>query len=179
MSSWLSTAEGLVAAAIPVVGLLYTYTTNRRSQYERVLTLTAQVSTPPIADDRHVAGTAFEPLSKRDPSKPVRLDQDEIKALFNVLWYFQRADAVYVSLRPPLGSTRITRVQALLLDTLASPVGTWKDYLALKWVDITGERVNADDVTPFLEDLAREYGRLQEQRARRRMRWAWLRLPRP
>jgi hypothetical protein len=60
----LGTAEGIVAAAVSAAGLVYTYTMNRRSQCDRMLTLTTEVSIPPIADDRHAAGTAFEPMSK-------------------------------------------------------------------------------------------------------------------
>jgi hypothetical protein len=121
MSSWLNTAEGFVAATIPAVGLVYTYSTNRRSQYERVLALTGQVSIPPVADDRHVVGTAFEPLSKHEPGNPVTLGEAEIKALFNVLWYFQRADAVYMSLRPVVRPDRITRVQVSSWTRLRAP----------------------------------------------------------
>lgn len=167
MSNWLSTGQSLVAATIPLVGFVYTYAINRRSQYERVLELTGQVSTPPIAEDRHVVGTAFEPLSKHKSGHPVSLGEAEIKSLFNVLWYFQRADAVYVSLRPLLRPSRITRVQALLLDTLASAVNVWTGYLNLDWVDVTGQPVDATDVTPFLQHLACEHARLQARRARR------------
>lgn len=153
MGNWLVTFEGLVAAAIPAAGFVYTYTVNRRSQYDRVLALTAQVSTSPIAKDRHVAGTAFEPTSVRDPAKPVTLHEREIKAVYNVLWYFERVDAVYVSLRPLIRSKRITRVQALLLDTLATAMTVWMTY--------------ASEAAPCLRHLADEYARLQEQRSRR------------
>lgn len=165
--NWPKTFEGLVSAGIPVAGFVYTYTVNRRAQYERVLALTAQVSTPPIADDRDVAGTAFEPTFLRAPGSKVTLDQDAIKAVYNVLWYFERAYAVYVSLRPPLGSRRITRSQALLLDTLASAIDVWVVYLGFTWVDVSGNDVDAHEVIPFLEKLAREHARLQEQRSRR------------
>lgn len=172
MSNWLSAAEGFVSVGIPVVGLIYTYTTNRRSQYERVLALAAQVSTPPIADDRHVAGSVFEPF---DPTSPgsVSLREHEIKAVFNVLWYFERTYAVYVSLRPLFGSRRITRVQALLLDTVASPVTIWMRYLTARWIDAAGEEIDASDEIVFIKRLADEQVRLREQRSRGWIRRAY------
>lgn len=94
MNNWPEAFEGLVTAGIPVAGFVYTYTVNRRAQYERVLGLTAQVSTSPIADARDIAGAAFEPTSKRAPGSKVTLDKDAITAVFNVLWYFERAYAV-------------------------------------------------------------------------------------
>jgi len=160
MTNWLSVVEGLVAAAIPTVGLVYTYSANRRSQYDRVLAVVEQSCTPPVADDRHLAGTAFEPTSRHQPGQVVSLGEAEIKAVFNVLWYFQRAYAMYVSLRPPVWRARITRTQALLLDSLASPLTTWIGYLSLKWVDQDGCEVDASDATGGLRHLAHEYAKL-------------------
>jgi hypothetical protein len=54
MSNWLGVLEGFVAGAVPVVGLVYTYLANRRSQYGRVLALTAESGVSPVAEDRHV-----------------------------------------------------------------------------------------------------------------------------
>lgn len=79
---------------------------------------------PPVSEDRHVAGLAFEPLSKHVPGQVVRLSEAEIKAVFDVLWYFERVDALYLSLRPALGPGRIIRTQALLLDSLGSSVSS-------------------------------------------------------
>ena len=62
MSDWLGVIEGVVTAAIPVIGLVYTYNAKVRGQYDQVLAITQQATVPPVADDRHVAGTAFEPL---------------------------------------------------------------------------------------------------------------------
>ena len=81
MSNWLGLAEGLVAGAVPVVGLVYTYLTNRRNQYDRVLAITAESGMPPVAEDRHAAGMAFEPLSKHPPGQPARLSEAEVKAI--------------------------------------------------------------------------------------------------
>jgi len=166
MTSWLSVLEGLVAAAIPAVGLVYTYSANRRSQYDRVLTVIEQSCTPPVADDRHLAGTAFEPSSKHQFGQPVKLNEAEIKAVFNVLWYFDRADAMYISLRPPLWPVRIARTQALLLDSLAAAVTTWTGYLSLTWTDEDGRQIDATDATHGLRHLASENARLPARRSR-------------
>jgi hypothetical protein len=152
---------------VPAVGLVYTYLANRRSQYDRVLALTAESGVPPIADDRHVAGMAFEPLSKHPRGQPVRLNEPEMRAVFNVLWYFERVDALYLSLRPALRSSRITRTQALLLDSLGGAVTTWTSYLHLSWVDEAGNKVEADDAISPLSHLTDERIRLAARRIQR------------
>ena len=53
--------------------------------------MTDQSGMPTVSADRHVAGIAFEPTSKRASGKAVKLSEPEIKAVFNVLWYFGRA----------------------------------------------------------------------------------------
>jgi len=73
MSSWLSACAGVIAATIPVVGFVLTFTANRRAQHERVLTLTAESGTLPIAADRHMIGAVFEPRSKLPKGQPVIL----------------------------------------------------------------------------------------------------------
>jgi hypothetical protein len=160
MSNWLGVLEGLVAGAVPVAGLIYTYLANRRSQYDRVLALIAESGLPPVAEDRHIAGTAFEPLSRQPPGQPVRLGEAEIKAAFNVLWYFERADALYRSLRPALRRNRITRPRALLLDSLGSAVTAWTRYVDRVWADEAGDEVEKDDTTGPLRHLAGECLRL-------------------
>jgi hypothetical protein len=147
MGNWLSATEGLVAGAVAVVGFLYTYASGRRSQYDRVLSLTAESGRPPVADDRHIAGMAFEPLSKHLPGQPVQLKEAEIKAVFGVLWYFERVSALYVSLSPMLRRKHITRTQTVLLDSLGSALTSWETYLRFKWVDEDGEDIEKDLAT--------------------------------
>jgi hypothetical protein len=160
MTNILAAVEGFASVAIPAVGLLYTYTASRRAQYDRVLIMTDQSCTSPVSDDRHVAGTAFEPAWKHAPGEPVKLNEAEIKAVFNVLWYFGRADALYVSLRPPIWSGHITRAQQLLLDSLAAAVETWAGYLVFSWVDEDERAIDATDATVGLVHLASENARL-------------------
>jgi hypothetical protein len=164
MGNWLGVVEGLVAAAVPVAGLIYTYVANKRSQYDRVLTLTAESGVPPVADDRHVAGMAFEPISRWQPDDQVPLSEAQIKAVFNVLWYFERADALYLSLRRSLRSDRITRTQALLLDSLGSAIESWAKYLDLAWAHEEGHALEADDTTGPLRHLVGERTRLAARR---------------
>jgi hypothetical protein len=122
MNAWLSVGEGLMATAIAVIGSVFTYTANRRAEYDRVLALTAESATSPIAEDRHTIGKVFEPLSKLPRNRPVVLEEGEIAALFRVLWYVQRVDALYRSLRSILWTRHIGRIQALLLDCKYSEI---------------------------------------------------------
>jgi hypothetical protein len=163
MINFLAAIEGFAGVAIPAVGLLYTYTANRRAQYDRVLVMTDQSCTSPISDDRHVAGTAFEPTWKHPLGEPVKLSEAEIKAVFNVLWYFGRASALYVSLRPPIWAGHITRAQRLLLDSLAAAVETWAGYLVFSWVDEDGRAIDATDAMVGLLHLVSENTRLMAQ----------------
>jgi hypothetical protein len=164
MSDWLGVIEGVVTVAIPVIGLVYTYNAKVRGQYDQVLAITQQATVAPVADDRHVAGTAFEPLARHRPSHQVRLTEAEIRAVYNVLWYFQRADAMYVSLRSHVRPTRITRTQALLLDSIASAVATWTEYADFDWADQEGHAIDAIEALRGLRHLARESARLLSSR---------------
>lgn len=109
---------------------------------------------------------AFEPLSRHPPAQPLRLSGEEIKAVFNVLWCFERADALYLSLRPALMPDRITRTRALLLDSLGSAVTTWMSYLNLNWANEAGHTVDVDDTIGPLRHLADERIRLASRRTR-------------
>lgn len=166
MSTWLGTGDTLVAAAIPVVGAIYTFTANRRAQYDRVLALAAESGTSPISDDRHVLGIAFEPLSSHPADQPLTLTQDQIKSLFNVLWYAQRVDAVYRSLRSPLRPRRIIRTQAILLDSLGSTLGIWREYLDRRLFDPGKREITVWDSSGEMLHLATEYDRLCARRNR-------------
>ena len=124
-----------LAASISVVGLFFTFSSNRRAQYDRVLKLTAESGMPPIAEDRHVIGLVFEPQSKLAANRAVTLSDHEIAALFRVLWYSQRVDALYKSLRPLLRARMITRSQALILDSLGPTLDIWANYIGYKLID--------------------------------------------
>jgi hypothetical protein len=165
MITWLSAGEGLVAAAIAVIGSVFTFTTNRRAQYDRVLALTAESATSPIADDRHIIGKVFEPPSKLPGDRPVLLTQDEIAALFRVLWYVQRVDALYASLRPPLRVGRISRAQALLLDSISADLEARQGYVALDLEDPDSHQVVVTSSARGLQHLSKAYERLCTQRA--------------
>jgi hypothetical protein len=166
MNTWLSVGEGLIATAIAVIGSVFTFNTNRRAEYDRVLALTAESATSPIAEDRHTIGKAFEPLSKPPRNRPIVLDEDEIAALFRLLWYVQRIDALYQSLRFPLWVRHIGRLQALLLDSIAADLETWRSYLDLALEDTHSRQVAVTSSARGLRDLSGEYGRLQAKRKR-------------
>jgi hypothetical protein len=164
MNTWLSIGEGLIATAIAVIGSVFTYTANRRAEYDRVLALTAESATSPIAKDRHAIGKVFEPLSKRPRDQPVVLDDDEIAALFRVLWYVQRIDALYQSLRSPLRVRHIGRIQALLLDSIAADLETWQSYFDLELEDTHSCQVAVTSSARGLRHLSGEYSRLYANR---------------
>ncbi len=164
MITWLSAGEGLVAAAIAVIGSVFTFTANKRAQYDRALALTAESAASPIADDRHIIGKVFEPLSKIPGDRPVLLTQDEIAALFRVLWYVQRVDALYASLRPALRARRIGRAQALLLDSIGADLEAWQSYVALDLEDPDSHQVVVTSSARGLNHLSEAYERLRTQR---------------
>jgi hypothetical protein len=164
VNAWLSVGEGLIATAIAVIGSVFTYTANRRAEYDRVLALTAESATPPIAEDRHTIGKVFEPLSKLPRNQPVVLDEDEIAALFRLLWCVQRIDALYQSLRSPLRARHIGRIQALLLDSIAADLETWQSYLDLDLEDTHSRQVAVTSSAQGLRHLSGEYGRLHANR---------------
>jgi hypothetical protein len=152
MISWLTAGEGLVAAAIAVIGSIFTFAANRRAQYDRVLALTAE--------------SAFEPPSKLPDGRPVLLTHDEIAALFRMLWYVQRVDALYASLRPPLRAERTGRAQALLLDSIGADLEAWQGYIALDLEDPDSHQVAVTSSARGLNHLSEAYERL---RTRQRM----------
>jgi hypothetical protein len=154
----------LIATAIAVIGSVFTYTANRRAEYDRVLALTAESATSPVAEDRHTIGKVFEPLSKLSRNRPIVLDEDEIAALFRVLWYVQRIDALYRSLRSPLRTRNIGRIRALLLDSIAADLETWQSYLDLELEDTHSRQVAVTSSAQGLRNLSGEYGRLHAKR---------------
>jgi hypothetical protein len=157
VDNWLTAGEGLVAASISVVGVLFTASANRRAQYDRVLTLVAESGSQPLADDRHVIGLRFEPQPKLTSSKVLVLSNDEIAALFRVLWYFERADALFKSWRPVVCSKRITRAQALLLDSIGPTANIWAKYIRQPMVNADAGPVGTDGSDEGLTDLSDQY----------------------
>lgn len=168
MSSWLNAYAGVMAATIPVFGFVFTFAANRRAQYDRVLMLTAESGASPIAGDRHTIGLVFEPPSKLPEGQPVTLTGDQIAALFRVLWYFDRVDGVYRSLRPPLRESRITRTRSLVLDTIGGMAQIWVTYLGHAIEDEAGRLVETADSVEGLRHLSEEHARLSAQRERKR-----------
>lgn len=173
MSSWLTAGEGVLAASISVVGLVFTFSSNRRAQYDRVLKLTAESGMRPIADDRHVIGLVFEPQSKLAADRIVMLSEQEIAALFRVLWYFQRVDALYESLRPPLWAQRITRSQALILDSIGPTLAIWANYIGYKLKDADGCEVETSGADEGLCNLSSQFRSWEKRRSRVHLRAGW------
>src|SRR5262245_53661447 len=94
---------GFAVTLVPVVGLIFTASTNRRSQYDRVLGVTALLTSGDVVDSRHTAGLKLEagaPSPSRTIAKPVvNLTEEERIALFNMLWAFERINGLFISLQ--------------------------------------------------------------------------------
>lgn len=83
-----------------------------------------------------------------------------------MLWYVQRIDALYQSLRPPLRASRIGHTQALLLDSIGAALDTWQSYLDLDLEDADSRQVVVTGSARGLQRLSGEYDRLRAKRER-------------
>lgn len=77
----------VVTLVLALGAALFTLNNVRRTDFERVRQLHADLTTGPVSDARHIVGTAFE-----DPvrGRCVRLTDAELRALYVVLWSFER-----------------------------------------------------------------------------------------
>jgi hypothetical protein len=107
-------------------------------------------------------------VSELRTGEPVELTEDQTAALFRVLWYADRVNAVYESPRPPLRGGRITRTRALLIDSLGATIGIWTTYLGYELVTENG-KAETDGSDQGLRDLAGKHRRLCEVRGLRRL----------
>jgi len=154
MASLLVVAEGALTVTFPLVALVFTASANKRAQYDRVRKFVAESGTSPIADDRHTIGLVFEPIEKLTGDKVVVLSEEQIAALFRVLWYFERVNAMYRSLAPWLWPRVITRPQAIFPDSLGASLLTWFGYVRkYELKDIGGETVDVRGTDEGLMNL--------------------------
>jgi hypothetical protein len=98
-------------------------------------------------------------VSELRTGEPVELTDDQTAALFRVLWYADRVNAVYESPRPPLRGGRITRTRALLIDSLGATIDIWTTYLGYGLVTENG-KAETDGSDQGLRDLADKHRRL-------------------
>ena len=66
-------------------------------------------------------------------NRPVVLAEDEIAALFRVLWYVQRIDALYQSLRFPCGQDTSVAFRRFSLSRSALPWKPGRATSTLTW----------------------------------------------
>lgn len=135
------TASGVVFAGASVA---FTWTANRRAQYERVLVETAKVTTGDVAQARDRVGGILEP---HRPAKPdahlppdLKLTRDVISDIFTVLWAFERLDGLYESLGGVLPPGKPNRPQRLLLIAVHGAVETWHEYAQGTYVDLKTDK---------------------------------------
>jgi hypothetical protein len=111
---------GLATAAL-------TLNTVRRTDFERARQLHAELTTGPVAEARHLVGSAME--NRARTSSP-DLANDEIQALFIVLWCFERIDAASGTL---LGRRRYLpnwlKPRQALDDSIRIHVQIYYDYI--------------------------------------------------
>lgn len=174
MASLLVVAEGALAVAVPLAGLVFTASANKRAQYDRVLKFVAESGTSPIADDRHTIGLVFEPIEKLTDDKLVVLSEGQIGALFRVLWYFERVNAMYRSLASWLWPRHITRPQAIFLDSLGSTLLTWFGYVRkYKLKDTGGQTIDVSGTDEGLINLVKALAWLHGRRETPWWRRSW------
>lgn len=81
---------GPVVTLILALGAgVFTLNNVRRTDFDRARQLHTELTTGPVSEARHQVGTAFE-----DPARGrnVELSIEELKALYIVLWCFERID---------------------------------------------------------------------------------------
>jgi hypothetical protein len=126
--AWTQAATALVGISgglLAAVGAATTYGTNRRAQYDRVLAETAKLTTGDIADSRHRVALVMEHPAQEGPC----LDEKQVEDFYNVLWMFERLDALFASLQPIIPRGRFTRPQRLLLVSVNSAAANWMVYV--------------------------------------------------
>jgi len=144
----------VAVALVPVVGLIFTASTNRRAQYDRVLEVTALLTSGDIVESRHAAGIKFETVALSTPStisNPiVNLTEEELKALFDALQHSWL-------------SFRLSKAQKLLLDVSAGPITMWSSYVQFDIRGLSGKRI---DLVPSKNGLVNLAEKLRVHQSR-------------
>lgn len=125
--SWTEAATALVGISgglLAAVGAATTYGTNRRAQYDRVLDETSKLTTDDIAMSRHRVALVME-----HPGEDPCLNKQQVEDFYNVLWMFERLDALFASLQPIIPRGRFTRPQRLLLISVRGAAANWMAYM--------------------------------------------------
>ncbi|MET7427029.1 hypothetical protein [Dactylosporangium sp. NPDC005555] len=79
----------IVTLVLAIGAGLFSLNNVRRTDFERVRQLHADLTTGPVSEARHVVGTAFDDPARGDH---VQLTLAELEALYIVLWSFERID---------------------------------------------------------------------------------------
>jgi hypothetical protein len=125
--SWTESATALVGISgglLAAVGAATAYGTNRRAQYDRVLNETSKLTTGDIAMSRHRVALVLE-----HPAEDPSLNDNQVEDFYNVLWMFERLDALFASLQPIIPRGRFTRPQRLLLISVRGAAANWMTYI--------------------------------------------------
>ncbi|WP_328471818.1 hypothetical protein OHA21_08210 [Actinoplanes sp. NBC_00393] len=148
----------LVTAILGLGALFFNINKLRRDDFERVQSLHADLTTGPVAEARHVAGSAFEDKAR---GHVVELTTEEIKSLFIVLWCFERIDAARSSM---VGRwrfiPRLYNPRQALDDSVRNHVRIYNGYVAERLPHDSGAftALTARDRALGLRHLADELG---------------------
>ena len=167
MNGTVTVIVGFAVALVPVVGLIFTASTNRRAQYDRVLDVTALLTSGDLVESRHTAGlkmeAAIQSASSTMAEPVIDLTENELTALFNVLWAFERINGLFVSLQRSWFGFRLSKVQKLLLDVSAGAITIWNRYVQLDLRDPSGKRL---DLVPSKNGLVHLAEKLRVHQSR-------------
>lgn len=107
--------------------------------------MTSLLTSGDVAESRHTAGMKFEAVTPSAPSSITRpvvnLTEEELKALFNVLWTFERINGLFASLQRPWFGFRSSKAQKLLLDVSAGAITMWSSYAQFDVRDPPGNKL--------------------------------------
>lgn len=119
----------LVSAAVPVViafgAVLISRGSRLDAQFKRVDDLLIQFQTGELSAARHLIGTYLH----GNPDVPP-WSNEHTKAVFDVLWFFNRAHTLSRSLPKVPMTVRTWKLRNYLLDTLEPDIRLWNKYMA-------------------------------------------------
>jgi hypothetical protein len=168
---WTSAAQTVGAFGVAAAGLTGPFWNYRKwveEQFKRISELQTEVHGETLVDIRQKFGALVQGGEMKSRTDKSKLNDRENHDFFQMLRFFQRANAVYSSF--PWWSRR---TRHYLLSILEPEILIWHDYLTRSqkcdddgewagWTDSRGERLDADPTRRGLDrlmiDLEKRYG---------------------
>lgn len=146
--------ETVVGIFVGVSGLWWNYRSRIDAQFDRTRALLAEAHSGALATARHSLGCLIEGRTD-DELENFLLDEQCTQRLFDMLWFFQRTWAVYRSFNRPIRWTsRPTRTQRYLIDSLCPEICTWERYRSALDRRATGSNGDLLELSPSSNGLA-------------------------